>query len=81
MVEKKAYRKQNITGIKYLSIGVTKDSETGKPRSASFYFGAHKSQKEAFVEAVECLQKKVLFSDSTESAMALYRHFVHESLI
>jgi len=86
-------RKHNITGIKGLSIGSTKNdrgytlnryivnySDSGKSKAKSFYFGARQSQINAFNKACEFMLDIGLIDDDV-NCQDIYNEFKHESLL
>lgn len=87
-------RKTNITGIKGLSIGSTKNNrgysmtrytvnhktEAGKYKAKSFYFGRNCSQKEAFSKAIEYMLENDLIEQDIDSS-AIYIELKHETLV
>ncbi len=87
-------RKTNITGIKTLSIGHTKNSKgglltrysvnykkDGKPSCKSFYFGANQNQFDAFIKATDFMTENGLLSLSSDEVKTIYKEFKHEKLI
>ncbi len=87
-------RKTNITGIKRLSIGTTKNdrgytmqrytvslkTDTGVT-GKSFYFGENKKQLEAFLNAVRYLKAQKIYSGSIKEAKEIYINYKHEGLL
>lgn len=86
-------RKTNVTGLKGLSIGSTKNnrgyemsrysvnySVDGKPKSKSFYFGRNKMQHEAFNLAFDFMLDIGLVDESVDPKN-IYSSFNHESRI
>ncbi len=77
----KKFRKQNITGIKKLSVGTTKNSKqqqvtrycvnhktSGKYTSKSFYFGSKNSQIDAFKTAIQHMIDCEIYSGTLKDA-------------
>lgn len=86
-------RKTNVTGIKGLSIGSTKNDRgyllarylvnfksEGKYKSKSFYFGKNLTQREAFNKACEYMMEIGLLADDFECD-GVYLDFKHENLL
>lgn len=91
---KKSFRKQNITGIKRLSIGATKNAKgnilkrysagfkdnTGKWKCKTFYFGDHKAQYDAYLDACRFLEKIGELVIADIDIEEIYRSHKHELL-
>jgi len=86
-------RKTNITGIKGLSIGSTKNDRgyvttrytvnhkiDSKNKAKSFYFGARQTQFDAFKKACEFMFENGLIDDDFDY-LKIYKKFKHESLL
>ena len=89
----KKFRKQNITGIKKLSIGTTKNGKgeqmtrycvnhkvNDKYTSKSFYFGSNNSQIEAFQSAVQHMIDCDIYSGTLKNALNIYQTNNHKNL-
>lgn len=87
-------RKSNVTGIKKLSIGHTKNDKGGlltrysvnykaddKAKCKSFYFGVNKAQFEAYIEATNFMLELGLLELTNEQIKSIYQDFKHEALI
>ncbi len=88
-------RKTNVTGIKGLSIGATKNDRgyatsrytvnyklegKSKAKAKSFYFGARQSQIDAFNKACEFMLEYELIEDDLDYSK-IYKKFKHEKLV
>lgn len=89
----KKFRKQNITGIKGLSIGTTKNSKGDQLTrycvnykngeqcvGRSFYFGSNNSQIDAFKSAIEYMIDSDIYSNTIKNALDAYKGNNHISL-
>jgi hypothetical protein len=87
-------RKTNVTGIKKLSIGSTKNDKGGlltrysvnykigdKAKCKSFYFGVNKAQFNAYIEATNFMLENGLIELSNENIKSIYHDFNHEKLV
>ncbi len=86
-------RKHNITGIKGLSIGSTRNDRgyvitrytvnyraNDKNKAKSFYFGVRQSQIDAFKKACAFMLEIDLIDDDLD-CMGIYKKFRHEKLV
>ena len=85
-------RKTNVTGIKGLSIGATKNDrgyattrytvnyKDGKPKAQSYYFGARQSQKDAFDKEIEFMIEQELIDNNIDYSK-IYKKFKHDKLV
>lgn len=88
----KVARRTNITGIKRLSLGHTKNAaeqellrysitippKGGQERKTkTFYFGENRGQKEAFLDAVAFLREHGEYIGTDQDALEIYREFKH----
>lgn len=87
-------RRSNITGIKGLSIGSTKNNRgysmtrytvnhkttEGKYKAKSFYFGRNCNQKEAFNKAIDYMLENELVEVDIDK-IEIYEGFKHETLV
>ncbi|MEW4367632.1 hypothetical protein ABVT42_19325 [Aliikangiella sp. GXAS 306] len=82
-------RKINVTGIKGLSIGRTKNDRgyelsrycVTKPSPKSFYFGKNKRQYDAYLIACEYLIENGLLNSTKKHLKKIYIEYRHEYLI
>lgn len=83
-------RKHNVTGIKKLSLGTTKNNRGYELRRycvnhesecKSFYFGEKQTQKSAFLKAVLYMIDRGICDVSVDEALVLYAEKQHENLI
>lgn len=87
-------RKTNITGIKKLSIGTTKNDKGNvlkrycvnykvedKSICKSFYFGINQSQKAAFKSAINFMLENKLTEKTNQELMQVFNEYQHESLV
>jgi hypothetical protein len=93
MIKKNMPRKSNITGISGLSIGAFEDrngrkvtryivnyKDDGKKKGKSFYFGARKTQPDAFKSACDFMLSIELI-DADLDCEEIYKDREHEKLI